>query len=131
MPLVVVAAHPDAALLAEKFPQQFEAGIHHGEPAGMLQIVVVMGKGAARIVGRIDVDALHLARIVGEEGLEGFQIVALNEQIVRGAVAVAFGLFQQAVRRAPGGAQVFFSAEPLQGGHGASRGAGVNTFRKK
>jgi hypothetical protein len=36
----------------------------------------------ARVVGRVNVDALHLSRVVGEQGFEGEQVIALDEEVV-------------------------------------------------
>lgn len=50
----------------------------------MLQIVVVMLKSAAGVVGRIDKDAFHLAAIERQQRFERVKVIALNEQVVLG-----------------------------------------------
>ena len=102
MPLVVVNAYPNASVFTQKFPQKLKPRIHHGQPLRMLQIIVVVLKGAFRVVRRVYVNALHLARVIGQQRLEGFQIIALNEHVLRGTVAVAPGFLQQTERRASG-----------------------------
>ena len=118
MPFVVVTAYPDASILAQKIAQEFKTRVHHGQPPRMLQIVVVMFKGASGVVRRVYVNALHLARIVRQQGFEGVQVVALNEHVPGAAVAMAPGFFQQAVGRASGGAKILVTGKPLQNGHG-------------
>ena len=53
----------------------------------MFQRVIIMLEGAAGVVGRIDIDALHLACVVGKQGSQGLKVVALNEQIARIRIA--------------------------------------------
>ena len=53
MALVVIDANPDAPILTEQVPQQFEPRLHEREPCGMFEIVVVMLKRAAGVVRRI------------------------------------------------------------------------------
>ncbi len=48
----------------------------------MLKIVVIMSEGASNIIGWIDVDALHAPGVVGKQGFEGFEVVALDEEVV-------------------------------------------------
>ena len=125
MPLVVVNAYPYTSVFAQKFPQKLKTMIHHGQPPRMFQVIVIMRKGAFRIVRRVYINTLHPARVVRKQGLEGFQIVALNEHVLRGAVAVALNFFQKPIGRAPGGTKVFFAGKPLQNGHrGISTGRG-------
>ena len=125
MPFIVVNAYPYTSVFAQKFPQKLKTRIHHGQPSCMFQVIVVMLKGASGIIWRVYIDAFHLARIVRKQGLEGFQIVALNEHVLRGAVAVALNFFQKPIGRASGGTKVFFAGKPLQNGHrGISTGRG-------
>lgn len=81
----------------------------------MLKIVVVMLEGAASVVGRINVDALHLSGIVREKSLEGVQIVALNEHVA--SVAVAVGqvrrFFEKAIGRKGGAVNVLLAGQPV------------------
>ena len=48
----------------------------------MFDAVVVVGEGGAGVVGRVDVDALHLAGELGFEGFEGEEVVAEDEAVV-------------------------------------------------
>jgi hypothetical protein len=47
----------------------------------MFHIVIVMFKGGAGIIGRVYVDALHLSGIEGQQGFEGFKVVALDYNV--------------------------------------------------
>lgn len=44
-------------------------------------------KSVAGVVGRVDVDAFDLAGVVGQEGLEGQEVVALDEEVAGVGVA--------------------------------------------
>ena len=81
MSFIVVDGHPDRAVLGQQIAQQFQPRPHHGEPARMLQIVVVVLEGRARVVGRIDIDALHPPGVERQQRLQRFQIVALDQHV--------------------------------------------------
>lgn len=49
--LVVVDGDPNGAVLGQQFPQQFQPRVEQTQPGGMLQIVVVLFKSAAGVVG--------------------------------------------------------------------------------
>ena len=61
---------------------------------GVIDIVVVDPVLVAGVVRRVDVNALHLAVVIGQECLERFQVVAMNDEIVMQARLrrEAFGL---------------------------------------
>ena len=80
-----------------------------------------MLKCALCIVRRININALHLSRIIRQQRLQRLQIVALNQHVFRVRVAVGLDGFQQAVRRAAGGLQILFAGKPSQRGHGVKR----------
>ena len=116
---VIVDGDPDASVFGEHFAEEFEAGIHHAQPMGVFQVVVVVLEGAAGVVGRVDEDALDAAGVEGQQRLEGLQIVALDEHVLGLLIAVGelgHGL-QQAVGDAGGGAFIFGSGEPIELGH--------------
>jgi hypothetical protein len=46
-----------------------------------IHVVVVSPPFVASVVRRIDLDALHLPRVVGEQRFQRDEIVALNDQI--------------------------------------------------
>ncbi len=48
----------------------------------MLQAIFVIEKIATRIVGRIDIDALHFPRVIRLQRLQREEIVALDEDII-------------------------------------------------
>ncbi|WP_243403063.1 MULTISPECIES: hypothetical protein [Sphingomonas] len=85
----------------------------------MLQIVVVMLERAAGIVWRIDIDALHLPAIIGQQALERLQIVSVDQHVAaagrtRGKRRVAL---QQAVRYGIGRLHVAVACQPVQDQH--------------
>ena len=82
MAFVVVNRHPNAAVLPEQLAQQLQTRQHHAEPLGVLQVVVVMLKRAFRVVGRVNEDAFDLASVEGQQGFQGFEVVALDQEIV-------------------------------------------------
>src|ERR1035437_4422613 len=75
MVFVVVDGDSDASIFGEHFAEEFEARIHHAQPLGVFEVVVVVLEGAAGVVGRVDEDALDAACVEGQQGLEGLQIV--------------------------------------------------------
>ncbi|MDR2783477.1 MAG: hypothetical protein LBB48_06505 [Treponema sp.] len=76
----------------------------------MLHVIVIMLKGASGIIRRVYVDAFHLPGIEGQQGFEGFEVVALDYEVscIGIAVAVLFFLHQQAVFGVVGGLEVLF-----------------------
>src|SRR3546814_3320293 len=71
------------------------------------------------VVGRVDVDALHPAGVERQQGLQGLQVVALDEHVAGRGVAgrEVRHFLQQAVGHALRGAKVVVSGQPVQGGH--------------
>ena len=61
----------------------------------MLDPVVVMGEGAAGVVGRVDEDAFDLAGVLAFQRLQRQQVVAMNQQVVVESRRAGFGLFEQ------------------------------------
>lgn len=59
--------HPDAQCLAQPIPDR-----------QAVDGIVVGSRLIARVVGRIDVDALHLSGVVREERLEREEVIALD-----------------------------------------------------
>ena len=55
-----------------------EPVLHHGG----IDVVVVGPFFVARVVGRIDIDALDLPGVNGQKGLEGFEVVAVNDEVI-------------------------------------------------
>jgi hypothetical protein len=47
----------------------------------MFHVVVIMLKGASGIIRRVYVDALYLPGIEGQQGFEGFKVVALDYNV--------------------------------------------------
>ena len=78
---IIINRNPDTAILGQQVAQQFQARVDQAQPGGMLQAVVVMLEGAAGVVGRVDVDAFDLPGVVGQQGFEGVQVVALDQQV--------------------------------------------------
>ncbi len=82
MSFVVINGDPNATIVREKTSKEFKAWPHHCQPLTVLQIiVVVLERGAAGIVGWIDVDAFHAACVVGEECFQRLKVVTLNEHV--------------------------------------------------
>ncbi len=121
MNLVVVNRHEDHAIVSEQLAQELEAGQHHAAPLvvagqvvavhhppqpvlheGRVHVVVVRPAFIPGVVGRVDVDALHLAVVRRQQRLQGCEVVTLNDQVVAQARLVAQPLLavrQQLVER--------------------------------
>ena len=109
---VVVDGDEDCAVVGQEFFEEVEAGPHHAEPfvvafqvlavhgavlaepfahQGAVDLVVVDPAFVAGVVGRVDVDAFDAAGVAGEEGFEGVEVVAVDDEVVVG-VGVAGGV---------------------------------------
>jgi hypothetical protein len=104
MLFIVVNGNKNHAGIRQEFMQNFDAWPHHGEPfvmsfevflfhrvAGLLDplaheraadVVVVTPTFVAGVIGRVNVDAVHLAGIHRQQRLERVQIVPVNNQVV-------------------------------------------------
>jgi hypothetical protein len=80
---VVVDTDEDSTIVDEEFTEELETWQHHAEP------VLVAG-----VVGRVDVDALDLSGVHGQQGLEGLEVVAVDDEIVVQADLVRQGLLR-------------------------------------
>ena len=97
MDFVVIETDENRPVFPQKLPEQRESGIHHAEPAIVsverfalladylaqpltddraVDVVVVGPTLVARVVRRIDVDALDLSRVVGKERFERDEVIA-------------------------------------------------------
>ena len=62
---------------------------HFAQPffdLGVIDVIVVHPALVAGIVGRINVDALHLALVPGQQGFQCLQIVAVNNHVFAAVV---------------------------------------------
>jgi hypothetical protein len=77
----------------------------------MFHIIIVVFKGASGVIGRVYIDTLDLSGIEGQQGFQGFKVVALDNDVsgVRVAVTVFFFLRQQPVFGVIGGPEVLFA----------------------
>tara|TARA_R110002049_G_scaffold120546_4_gene275064 strand:- start:3617 stop:4237 length:621 start_codon:yes stop_codon:yes gene_type:complete len=122
MSLVVVDGYPDGAVLAQEFPKQHQPGHDHRQPFRVLQAVVVMLESRSRVVGRVDVDAFHPARVERQQRLQRLQVVPLHQQVpLVGAIAPAprqlRHLVQQPVGHLVRRAQILVSRQPVEQRH--------------
>ena len=85
--LCIVDRHPDRTVFRKQVAQQFQAWPHHGKPASVFQVVVVVFERGAGVVRGVNVDALHMAEVEGQQSLQRIQVVALNQHVVRIDVA--------------------------------------------
>ena len=82
MALVVVNRNPQRTILGQQPPDNLQPIPHQRQPDGMLDPVVIMGKGAAGIVRRIDKHALDLTGKLLLQGLQGQEVVAEDQPVV-------------------------------------------------
>ena len=101
MILVVINSNPKATVLCKKFIQHAQPRPHHRAPFVVAQpvfdadgvgvqplldhrgvhVVVVSPALVPSVVGRVDKDAVHLARIHRQQGLKRMQVIALHDQV--------------------------------------------------
>ena len=117
MRFVVIDRHPDAAVLGQKIAQQFQTRVHHRQPLAVFKVVVVMLESALGVVRRIDEDAFDTAGVERQKRLEGFEVVALDQQSARRWIAHLFDGIEKPVGHFARGALGFVIAEPGQLGH--------------
>ena len=112
--LVVVDRDDDHAVVGQQVPRELQPRVHHAEPVGVeatvrlgvrdepvarprrlwperrevlrrrLGEVVVVDEVVARVVRRVDVDELDLAEVRLLEQLQRVEVVALDEEVLRG-----------------------------------------------
>lgn len=100
--LVIVEAHPEAAVVCEQLVEESQAGVHHSSPFivpqavvdgygvavqplaehGAVDIVVITPAFIACVVRRVDEDTVHLPGVLGEKRFEGVKVVAMDDEIV-------------------------------------------------
>ena len=80
---------------------------------GRIHAVAVRPALVARVVGRIDVDALHLAVIGRKQGLQRGQVVAVDDQVVAQARLLAQPLLAHRQQFVEGHGQVMVLDEDL------------------
>ena len=85
------------AFLADDFAEPFADD-------GAVDVVVVSPALVSRVVRRVNVDALHLAGVVGQQRLEGDEVVALHDEVA--AAGVAAGEFRHVLEQVKGHLQV-------------------------
>lgn len=85
----------------------------------MFKIVVVVFKRRFGVIGRIDINALHLSCVERQQGLERFKIIALNQHIarIRRTNGKPGDFFKQTVWDSLCCSDVFVSRQPIQNWH--------------
>jgi hypothetical protein len=105
-------------LVAQGVPESDDVAQPLANPR-VVHVVVVDPVLVARVIGRVDVDALDLPAIAREEGLEGFEVVALDQEIL--GLGVADGkfpvTFQQSRRHSAMVLDDGFLSDPIQRWH--------------
>ena len=106
------------ALFAHHFSQPFL-------DVGGADIIVVAPALVAGVVGRVDIDALHLALILRQQGFQCFKIIAVDDHVL---TAVVFGVLPLLIKTVlplqhPEGnflmmVHDFIFTDPFQGWHG-------------
>lgn len=83
-----------------------------------VQIIIIMA-GHCCIIRQVYIDTLHLSGIEGQQGVEGFKVIAIDYDVsgVRGAVIICFFFCHQAVFGVGRGFEVLFPSEPTANRH--------------
>ena len=139
-------ADKDHAIVSQQLLQRHQPGIHHAEPlivtgqvlalfahyfsqpfldVGIADIIVVAPALVAGVVGRVNLDALHLALILRQQGFQCFKIIAVDDHVL---TAVVFGVLPLLIKTVlplqhPEGnflmmVHDFIFTDPFQGWHG-------------
>jgi hypothetical protein len=99
---VIVNGDEDSTIGTEELAEEFKAWKHHAEPfvvagevvapdgfgeplldGGRVYVVVVCPAFVAGVIGRVDVDALHLSAIARKQGAESLQVISFDDEIFR------------------------------------------------
>jgi hypothetical protein len=65
----------------------------------VLEVIVVVLEGRPGFIGRVYVDALHASGVVGKQGFEGLEVVALDEEVVLCGFRIAdYAAFNRGMR---------------------------------
>ena len=86
MRLVIVDRDPQRAVIGQPPPDDLQPVAHKAQPDGMLQAVVIMCKGAAGVVGRIDEHALHLAAELRFQRFQRQQVISVDQPVVEDVI---------------------------------------------
>ena len=86
---IVIDDNPDAAVFGEEFVEEFESRLHHFQPLGVLQVVLVVREVLSGVVGRVNEDALDGTGVMRDESFESEKVVALDEEVLSFGVAVS------------------------------------------
>jgi hypothetical protein len=87
---VFVYRHNQNPIRLQQPLRQQQALLYHGEPFGVPEgvglvhvVVVILPIPRAGVVGRVDVDDVHLALVAVEQELEGMKIIGIDEHMPR------------------------------------------------
>ena len=86
MCFVVVDGNPDRSILREKPAQDLQPITHERKPQRVLDSIIVVRERRARVVRRIDIDALDLSGELLLQRLERKQVVAEDEPVIEDVV---------------------------------------------
>jgi len=93
---------------------------------GGVDVVVVDPSFVAGVVGRVDIDAFDASGVFRQQGLEGVEVVALDDEVAGGGVALGeLGVgFEQADGHLLVVADDGVFSDPVESGHEGAGGAG-------
>src|ERR1035441_7343541 len=138
--LVVVDGDENCPIFPQELAEEGEPGVHHAQPSvvtvecltfladgfaepfadeGAVDVVVVSPVLVSGVVGRVDGDALHLAGVVWQQGLECDEVVALHDEVA--ATGIAAGEIRHVLKQVKGHLQVVVHhglfPNPVECGH--------------
>jgi len=111
VPFIVIECDPKTTVFGKKLVKHSQSRPHHGAPFvmaqavinadrvrlqpfpdhGCIDVIVVAPAFIAGVVRRVDKDAVYLARIEGQQRLQGVQVVTMDNHVaVKGDRADAF-----------------------------------------
>ena len=116
--LSVINADENNTIVRQQLLQQLQARVHHAQPLVMagqvlalfadnlaqplldlrvVDIIVIDPALVARVVRRIDIDALDAPLIPGQQRFQRFQIIAPNDHVLAAVVRLVLSVFIKAV----------------------------------
>ena len=89
----VVDRNKNSPVVRKELAQELQAGINCIKPIGVGEIVIIIFKGGAGIIGRVDVNALDAGAVKRQKCFKCVEVIAVNNRIF-GIIAATKGGFK-------------------------------------
>ncbi len=80
--LIVIYGDPERPVCRQELADDLKSVAHQRQPDGVLHPIVIMGEGAAGVIGRIDEDTFHLTGVLLFQRLQRQQVIPKDQLVV-------------------------------------------------